>query len=104
MPWDSPGIFQFLSLVLLGSGLLGLVSRRTLLGMLLAVELILNGAGLNLVLADRFFHPASPQGEVFTLFIMGVAAAEAAIALGIILLLSRRRGTIGEEGLRGLRG
>lgn len=104
MPWDSAGTFQLVSLILLGCGLAGLVSRRTLLGMLISVELVLNGAGLNLALADRFFHPGLPRGEVFTLFVMGVAAAEAAVALGIILLIFRRRGAIQEETLRELRG
>ena len=104
MPWDDPRVFQLLSLILLGCGLMGLASRRTLLGMLISVELILNGAGLNFVLSDRFFHQPSPRGEVFTLFIMGIAASEAAIALGLILLIFRRRQTIDEGKLRELRG
>ncbi|HEX15614.1 MAG: NADH-quinone oxidoreductase subunit NuoK [Deltaproteobacteria bacterium] len=102
--WDRPEVFQFLALFLLGSGLVGLIYRRTLLGMLISVELIMNGAGLNLVLADRFFHPTVPTGEVFTLFIMGVAASEVAIALGIVLLLFRRSKGIEPEGLKELKG
>lgn len=102
--WDRPEVFQFLALLLLAAGLVGLIYRRTLLGMLISAELIMNGAGLNLVVADRFFHPAVPQGEVFTLFIMGVAASEVALALGIVLLIFRRTKGMEPEGLRELKG
>ena len=58
--------------------------------MLISIELIMNGAGLNFVAFNRFVAPERPYGMIFTLFIMGIAAAEAAIALGIIILIFRR--------------
>jgi len=104
MPWNDPKIFQLLSLFLLGCGLMGLISRRTFLGMLISFELILNGAGLNLMTVDRFFYQDLPRGEVFTLFIMGVAASETAVVLAIMILLFRKYKTIEEEKLKGLKG
>jgi NADH:ubiquinone oxidoreductase subunit K len=87
-------IYLFVALFLLAAGILGVVYRRNLIGMLISMELIMNGAGLNLVAINRFLYPENPYGMVFTLFIMGIAAAEAAIALGIIILLFRRFGHI----------
>jgi NADH:ubiquinone oxidoreductase subunit K len=62
--------------------------------MLVSLELIMNGAGLNLVALNRFVSPDNVYGTVFTLIIMGIAAAEAAIALGIIILIYRKYGHI----------
>lgn len=83
-------IFLFLGLFLLTCGILGLLYRRTLIGMLISIELIMNGAGLNFVAFNRFTSPDNAFGMSFTLFIMGIAAAEAAIAMGIIILIFRR--------------
>jgi NADH:ubiquinone oxidoreductase subunit K len=83
-------IYLVVALFLLAAGILGVVYRRHLVGMLISMELIMNGAGLNLVAINRFLYPENPFGMVFTLFIMGIAAAEAAIALAIIILLFRK--------------
>ena len=87
-------IYLFIALFLLGCGLLGMIYRRTLIGMLISMELIMNGAGLNLVALNSFSSQGSAYGIAFTLFIMGIAAAEAAIALGIIITVFRRFGHI----------
>jgi NADH:ubiquinone oxidoreductase subunit K len=50
----------------------------------------MNGAGLNLIAINRFISPENPYGLAFTLIIMGIAAAESAIALGIIIIIARR--------------
>ena len=83
-------MYLFVALFLLSCGILSLLYRRTLIGMLISIELIMNGAGLNLVAFNRFISPDHTYGMVFTLFIMGIAAAEAAIALAIIILIFRR--------------
>jgi len=83
-------VYLFISFFLLCTGILGIIFRRTLIAMLISVELILNGAGLNFVALNRFVAPDNAYGVVFTLFIMGIAAAEAAIALGVILLIFKR--------------
>ncbi len=92
--------YLFISLFLLCCGILGLVYRRSLIGMLISVELIMNGAGLNLVALNRFAMPEKGYGMVFTLFIMGIAAAEAAIALAIVILIFKRFRHIEGEGLK----
>ena len=88
--YNSLNIYLFIGLVLLACGILGVVYRRTLVSMLISMELIMNGAGLNLVAFNRFVAPNSTYGMAFTLFIMGIAAAEASIALAIIILIFRK--------------
>ncbi|MBE0556618.1 MAG: NADH-quinone oxidoreductase subunit NuoK [Proteobacteria bacterium] len=83
-------VYLFVALFLLFSGIAGVVYRRTLIGMLVSMELIMNGAGLNLVALNRFVAPENAAGTAFALIIMGIAAAEAAIALGIIILIFRK--------------
>ena len=87
-------LYLFIALFLLGCGLLGMIYRRTLIGMLISMELIMNGAGLNLVALNSFSSQGNAYGIAFALFIMGIAAAEAAIALGIIIAVFRRFGHI----------
>ncbi len=87
-------LYLFIALFLLGCGVLGIIYRRTLIGMLISMELIMNGAGLNLVALNSFSAQGNAYGIAFTLFIMGIAAAEAAIALGVIIAVFRRFGHI----------
>jgi NADH:ubiquinone oxidoreductase subunit K len=87
-------VYLFMALFLLFCGILGVVYRRTLIGMLVSMELIMNGAGLNLVALNRFVSPENAYGMNFTLIIMGIAAAEAALALGIIILIFKKYGHI----------
>jgi NADH:ubiquinone oxidoreductase subunit K len=87
-------VYLFVALFLLVSGIAGLLYRRTLIGMLVSMELIMNGAGLNLVALNRFVSPENAYGMALTLIIMGIATAEAAIALGIIILIFRKYGHI----------
>ncbi len=96
--YNSLNIYLFIGLALLACGILGVVYRRTLVSMLISIELIMNGAGLNLVAFNRFVAPENAYGMAFTLFIMGIAAAEAAIALAIIILILRRYGHV--EGVK----
>lgn len=83
-------VYLFVGIFLLCCGILGVIYRRTLIAMLISIELIMNGAGLNFVAFNRFVSPEGPDGMIFTLFIMGIAAAEAAIALAIIILIFRK--------------
>lgn len=101
--YDSLNIYLFLGIFLLCCGILGLLYRRTLIAMLISIELIMNGAGLNFVAFNRFSAPNAPDGMIFTLFIMGLAAAEAAIALGIIILIFRRFKRIEGAGMEEMR-
>jgi NADH:ubiquinone oxidoreductase subunit K len=85
-------------------GLFGILQQSSLIGMLIATELILNGAALNFMAFNMFLSNDPVTGQVFTLFIMGVAAAEAAIALSIIITVYRRFKAIKPESVSELKG
>jgi NADH-quinone oxidoreductase subunit K len=96
--------YLIIAALLFGIGFYGLVHRRTLIGMLIAGELILAGASLNFMAFNRFLAPDPTVGQIFTLFIMGIAAAEAAIALSIIIAVYRNFRTIDVEDVSELKG
>jgi NADH:ubiquinone oxidoreductase subunit K len=77
--------FLVLGALLFGIGIYGIVTRTTLIGMLIAAELLLAGASVNFMAFNRFTAPDPVVGQVFTLFIMAIAAAEAAIGLSIVI-------------------
>lgn len=85
-------------------GLYGVLARRSLIAVLIAVELMLNAAGINFMAFNRFLAPDPAVGQIFTLFIMAVAAAEAAIALSIIIAVYRKLKSINVEQVNELRG
>jgi NADH:ubiquinone oxidoreductase subunit K len=101
---DNLIIYLIIAALLFGIGFYGLVHRRTLIGMLIAGELILAGASLNFMAFNRFLAPDPTVGQIFTLFIMGIAAAEAAIALSIIIAVYRNFRTIDVEDVAELKG
>jgi len=101
---NSLGTYLFVAAVLFSMGLLGVLLRRNLIGMLISVELMLNGANLNFMAFNRFLTPEPAVGQIFTLFVMGLAAAEAAIGLSIILALFRQMRSINVERAQQLRG
>jgi NADH:ubiquinone oxidoreductase subunit K len=81
--------YLILALCLFALGIYGLISRQGFISMLISVELILNAAGLNFVAFNTFLAPDKSLGQSFTLFIMGLAAAEAAICLSIAVVVYR---------------
>ncbi len=87
-------LYHMTALLLLGFGLFGLTSRKTLVGMLISVELMLNGAGLALVASARLTPAADAVGQIGTLLVMGLAAAEATLVLAIVLVVSKRYGSV----------
>ena len=82
--------YLIISAVLLVIGLYGMVQHRSLIGMLISSEFILNGASLNFMAFNRFVAPNPAVGQIYTLFIMGIAAAEAAIVISIIITVYRK--------------
>jgi len=73
-------------------GLIGFLTRRNLIVMFLCAEMMLQGVALNLVAFAR--HRGNLEGQAFTLFIITVAACEAAIALALMLILYKNRGSL----------
>ena len=92
------GIHGYLAVsgILFCLGIIGICSRKNAIGILLGIELILNAAGLNFVTFSKY-RTASVDGQVVTLFVILIAAAEAAVALAIILRFYRLRQTIDSD-------
>lgn len=90
--------------LLFGFGIYGLVSRRTLIGMLIASELVLSAASMNMMAFNRFLAPDPAIGQIFTLFIMAIAAAEAAIAISIVMSVYRNYKSIDTEDIVDMHG
>lgn len=86
-------LYQLAALMLLGFGILGLTRRRTLVGMLICVELMLNGAGLSIGAAAQLTGMDAAAGQLTTLLVMGLAAAEATLILAVIVVYYRRIGS-----------
>lgn len=84
-----------ISAVLFGLGLIGFLCRRNMIIMFLCTELMFQGAALAMISFARMRMDVS--GQVFVIFILTVAAAEAALALGLVVLLYRRRETLNSE-------
>jgi NADH-quinone oxidoreductase subunit K len=86
------GHYLFLSLALFIIGTIGVITRRNVIVVLMSIELILNAVNLNLVAFSRVFGDAS--GQIFALFILLVAVAEAIIGLAILIAFFRNRETL----------
>ncbi|HUK78701.1 MAG TPA: NADH-quinone oxidoreductase subunit NuoK, partial [Thermoleophilia bacterium] len=89
---------------LLAAGIFGLIQRRSLIGMLIAGELIFSAASLNFMALNRFVAPDPAVGQIAVLFIMGLAAAEVVIALSIIIAVYRNYRSIRVKELAELKG
>lgn len=96
--------YLYLAAILFCLGLYGVLSRRNLIAVLISVELMLNAASINFMAFNRFLAPHPVVGQIAALFIMAVAAAEAAIALSIIVALYRKLKSINIEQANELRG
>ena len=94
--------YMALATVLFCIGVAGFLTRRNFIVLLLSLELMLNGVNLNLVAMSYFMD--SLRGHVFTLFVITVAACEAAVGLGIVICLFRSRRTVRNDNIVELRG
>jgi NADH-quinone oxidoreductase subunit K len=97
--------YLFLSSLLFSIGLAGALIRRNAILVLIGIELMLNAANLNLIAFWRFGpNPAALTGIMFTIFSISVAAAEAAVGLGIILAAYRHSRTTDLDHMNSLKG
>lgn len=78
-------------------GMFGLFTRRNMITMLMSVELILNSVNINFVTFNKYLFPEKLDGVFFTIFIITIAAAEAAVAIAIIINLYRSHQSIDIE-------
>lgn len=87
----------FLSTALFFIGVYGLFTRRNMITMLMAIELMLNSVNINFVAFNKYLFPDRLDGVFFTIFIITIAAAEAAVAIAIIINLYRSHHSIDVE-------
>jgi len=97
-------LYQLVAFGLLAVGLFGLLSRSSLVGMLISVELMLNGAGLSLVAAGQLTPMPDELGQAAALFVMGLAAAESTLVLAIVYVVRKRFGSALSDAPSELRG
>ncbi len=101
---QEPDLYLVLAAFLFATGVFGMIRRRTLIGMLIAGELIFSAASLNFMTVNRFFVPDPAVGQIVVLFIMALAAAEVSIALSIIIAVYRNYRSITSRELSELQG
>ena len=87
----------FVSTALFFIGIFGLFTRRNMITMLMSVELILNSVNINFLAFNKYLYPGNLDGIFFTIFIITIAAAEAAVAIAIIINLYRSHTSIDVE-------
>lgn len=94
--------YLLLSAVLFGIGMLGVLTRKNLMIILMSVELMLNAVNLTFIALARYM--ADNNGQVIVFFVLCVAAAEVAVGLAILISVWRQRGTMHIDSMRNLQG
>jgi len=101
-----PGLYHllFVSTALFFIGIYGFLTRRNLITMLMSVELVLNSVCLNFIAFNKYLWSNKLDGVFFTVFIIAIAAAEAAVAIAIIINLYRSHNSINVETAEEMKG
>jgi NADH-quinone oxidoreductase subunit K len=89
--------YLVLAALLFAIGLFGVITRRNTIGILMSLELMFNAANINLVAFNRFVPSDGLVGQMFAIFVVVVAAAEATVGLAIVLLVYRNWRGIGTD-------
>lgn len=97
-------IYHLVAIFLLAVGIFGIAYRRTLVGIVLGIELMLNGAGLSIMASAQLTPAPNELGQVGALLVMGVAAAEATLLLAILLVVLKRFKNVEADKLITMRG
>jgi len=84
-------------------GLFGVVIRRNLITMLMGIELMLNAVNINFVAFNHYLFPHRLEGHFFALIVMAIAAAEAAVAIALIINIYRKFGTVSVDDVNELK-
>lgn len=95
--------YLFVAAILFGLGLYNVITRKNAIGVLMGVELILNAASINFV-AFSHFNGNKVDGNIFSVFLIVLAASEAAVALAIVVSIYKQFGTIDTEEAASLKG
>ncbi len=86
--------YLILSAILFSIGLYGVLAKRNAVIILMCIEIMLNAVNIALVAFSRYVTPLALTGQIFAIFVMAVAAAEAAVGIAIIITIYRNRETI----------
>src|SRR5512137_1934071 len=89
--------FLILATIMFFVGIYGFLTRSNLITILMSVELILNSVNINFMAFNRYLYPHKLEGMFFSIFVIAVAACEAAVAIAIIINIYRRFTTINVE-------
>ena len=89
--------YLIVAAILFSLGLYGALARRNAIAVLMGIELMLNAVNINLVAFWRYITPQALVGQVFAIFVITVAAAEAAIGLALVIAVYRQRETVNIE-------
>ncbi len=87
--------YLILAAALFTIGVIGVLTRRNIIIIFMSIELILNAVNINLIAFARYWHQFT--GQVYAIFVITVAAAEAAVGLGIIIALFRNKETVNAD-------
>ncbi len=95
--------FLILSAVLFFIGVFGFFTRRNLVSLLISTEMMLNAVDINFAVFNAYCHPQQLEGYIFSIFGIGIAAAETAVAIAIIINVYRNTHSIHVKSLRELK-
>ena len=101
---DSLNSYLIISAILFSLGIYGVITRKNAVAILMGIELILNAAYVNFVAFNRFSGLDRLDGHIFTIFVIVLAAAEAAVALAIIINLFKNIGTVDVDQAQEMKG
>lgn len=96
--------YLILAAALFSIGFYGVLARRNAVAILMGVELMLNAVNINLLAFWRYVRPVEMTGQIFAIFVLTVAAAEAAVGLALIISIYRSRRTIHVDALDLMKG
>ena len=96
--------FLVLGALLFCVGLFAALRRSNAIMILMGIEVMLNAVNINLVAFSRYLVQGGDSGQAFAVFVLAVAAAEAAVGLALVIIVSRRRGAIEIEKIDDMRG
>jgi len=91
---DSLQSYLIIAAILFSIGIYGVITRKNAIAILMGIELILNSANINFIAFNRFGGMESLDGHVFSIFVIVLAAAEAAVALAIVINLFKNIGSV----------
>ncbi|MBO8472861.1 MAG: NADH-quinone oxidoreductase subunit NuoK [Bacteroidetes bacterium] len=95
--------YLIVSTIMMFVGIYGFFTRRNLLAMLISVELMLNSVDINFAVFNKFLFPGQLEGFFFTMFAIGISAAETAVAIAIIINIYRNVRNIQVKNLKNMK-